>query len=78
MPRPGSHHRVQPQQGICGVCGCRVVEQLRFSHWTVHGHGYEMWSCGHYYDQSGHLQKVRCIRRGGQGFHPNLTMPLAN
>jgi len=78
MPRPGSKHREQPTHGLCGVCGCRVVDHWRFSPWAIHGQGYEMWRNGHCYDRNGHLQKVRCLRHDGRGFHPGLAVPLAN
>ena len=79
MARPGSHHREQPRHGVCGVCGAKIpIVAMRFSPWVECGQGYENWRAGHYYDQRGHLQIVRCLRHGGRGFNPSLRAELAN
>jgi hypothetical protein len=78
VARPGSHHREQPRSGICGACGFEVSNPLKMFRSFVYGYGYAMWLNGHYYDEKGHLQRVRCLQHGGLGFPLGMVPATLN
>lgn len=70
----------KPQRGVCGVCGCAVVQPSAIEAATATGENYggawnkpiaeSGWANGHEFDDVGKLVQVRCERHGGKGFPP--------
>lgn len=67
----------KPQPGVCGTCGCAVVQPSTAEKWSAAGEfggcwerpiAETGWASGHHFDDSGNLLKVLCRAHGGFGW----------